>query len=63
MKYNALILLLVAVILGMFKEVAAQRPVQRRNNYGNPDTTIKNNNNEHNKIIRGHNYLFPQPDL
>jgi gliding motility associated protien GldN len=54
MKYNALILLLVAVILGMFKEVAAQRPVQRRNNYGNtqqpssygnPDTTIKSNNN------------------
>ena len=56
MKRNALILLLVAFILGMFKEVAAQRPVQRRNNYGNtqqqqpssygnPDTTIKSNNN------------------
>ena len=56
MKRNALILLFVAFILGMFKEVAAQRPVQRRNNYGNtqqqqpssygnPDTTIKDNNN------------------
>ena len=53
MKRNALILLLAAFTLGMYKEVAAQRPVQRRNNYGNPqqqannygnpDTTIKSN--------------------
>ena len=43
MKRNALILLLVVFTFGMLKEADAQRPVQRRSNYGNPDTTIKDN--------------------